>query len=170
MATEWLSGGVEWLQTRDQRDPSTRKAMAHSSRQTKSAARLGWTSVLFVLLSATAANAHHSYSMFDREKTDTISGTVKSMDMVNPHGWLQVEAPGPQGAIVEYSLEMGGPGQMERIGWTQQILKAGDKVTVRLHPLRDGSHGGHLVSVVLPGGQTLQGGGPLQGLRGGPDR
>ncbi len=144
--------------------------MAHAPQRSNPATRLSWMAALFVLLTATAATAHHSYSMFDREKTDTISGTVKSMDMVNPHGWLQVEATGPQGTPVEYSLEMGGPGQMERVGWTQQSLKPGDKVTVRLHPLRDGSHGGHLVSVVLPGGQTLQGGGPPQGLRGGPDR
>ncbi len=144
--------------------------MAHTSQRSNPAARLSWVAALFVLLTATAATAHHSYSMFDRSKTDTLSGTVKSLDLVNPHGWLQVVAANAQGAPVEYSLELGGPGQMEREGWTAQSLQAGDKVTVRLHPLRDGSHGGQLVSVVLPGGQTLQGGGPPQGLRGGPDR
>jgi hypothetical protein len=144
--------------------------MADIPQSSNPGTRLSWVAALLVLLSATAAAAHHSYSMFDRGRTDTVSGVVKSMDMVNPHGWLQVEATSPQGGTVEYSLEMGGPGQMERIGWTQQSLKPGDKVTVRLHPLRDGSHGGQLVSVVLPGGQTLPGGGPPTGLRGGPDR
>jgi hypothetical protein len=142
--------------------------MAHLLKS-PAATRFGWASALLVLLTATAAGAHHSYSMFDRAKTDTLEGTVKSLDLVNPHGWLQVVAANPQGAAVEYSLETGGPGQMERIGWTQQTLKAGDKVTVRMHPLLDGSHGGQLVSVVLPGGKTLAGGGPPNGLRaGGP--
>jgi hypothetical protein len=130
--------------------------------------RLGWTAALLMLLSATAAGAHHSYSMFDRSKTDTLEGTVKSLDLVNPHGWLQVVSAGPQGSPVEYSLETGGPGQMERIGWNQQSLKPGDKVTVRMHPLLDGSHGGQLVSVVLPDGKTLLGGGPPGGQRGAP--
>jgi hypothetical protein len=138
--------------------------MTHSTRRS---VRLSWAAALLVLLSATAATAHHSYSMFDRGKTDTVSGVVKSLDLVNPHGWLQVEAAGPQGAVVEWSLELGGPGQMERAGWTPQSVRPGDKVTARLHPLRDGSHGGQLVSVILPGGQTLLGGGPPIGLRGG---
>jgi hypothetical protein len=34
-------------------------------------------------------------------------------------------------------------------------VKQGDKVTVRMHPLRDGSYGGQFVSVVLPDGRTL---------------
>jgi hypothetical protein len=144
--------------------------MAHRSQSLNLARRLAWAAALLALLAATAATAHHSYSMFDREKTDTVSGTVKSLDIVNPHGWLQVEAVGPQGTPVEYSLEMGGPGQMERLGWTQQTLRPGDKVTVQMHPLRDGAHGGQLVSVVLPGGKSLAGGGPPPGLRGGPDR
>ncbi len=38
-----------------------------------------------------------------------------------------------------------------------------DKVTVTAHPLRDGKKGGSLVSVVLPNGQVLGGGGTGQG-------
>ncbi len=116
--------------------------------------------VLALALTAGAASAHHSFSMFDSGKTDTIIGTVKSFDMVNPHSWLQVVAPAADGVQVEWSLEMGGPGQIQREGWTQTSVQPGDKVTIRLHPLRDGSHGGQLVSAVLANGQTLNGGGP----------
>ncbi len=116
--------------------------------------------VLLIALTAGAASAHHSFSMFDSGKTETIIGTVKSFDMVNPHSWLQVVAPAADGAQVEWSLEMGGPAQIQHEGWSQTSVQPGDKVTVRMHPLRDGSHGGQLVSAVLSSGQTLNGGGP----------
>ncbi len=112
-------------------------------------------SACFLFAFAWPASAHHSFAMFDRGKQQTISGTVKEVDIINPHGWLQVMVPDAQGTPTLWSLEMGGAGQMERQGWDQQTLKAGDKVSVTLHPLRDGSNGGQLMSVVLPDGKTL---------------
>jgi hypothetical protein len=34
-------------------------------------------------------------------------------------------------------------------------VKTGDKVTVRIHPLKDGSYGGQFVSLTLPDGKFL---------------
>ncbi len=108
--------------------------------------------------SAGAALAHHSFSMFDRSKTTTLSGEVEALELVNPHGWLRVTVPDGQGKPVEWSLETGGPGQLLRSGWSANAVKPGDKVTVSLHPLRDGSYGGQLVSVTLANGQVLRDG------------
>jgi hypothetical protein len=102
-----------------------------------------------------AAAAHHSFAMFDRGRTDTIVGTVKALELVNPHAWLRVMVSGPQGRPEEWSMEMGGPGQLERNGWTATSVQPGDKVSVMIHPLRDGSYGGQLVSVTLPNGKVL---------------
>lgn len=113
------------------------------------------------LLSAAAvfmtpvALAHHSFAMFDRSQTTTLSGTVKEFDLINPHGWLRVMVADAQGRQNEWSLELGGVGQQERSGWTQDVVHPGDQVMVRLHPLRDGSYGGQLISVTLPGGRVL---------------
>ncbi len=101
------------------------------------------------------ALAHHSFAMFDRDRTDTVVGTVKAFEMINPHAWLRVLVAEPGGATNEWSMEMGGAGQLERQGWTATSVHPGDKVTVRIHPLRDGSYGGQLVSVTLPNGQVL---------------
>jgi hypothetical protein len=105
------------------------------------------------------ASAHHSFAMFDNSRTDTIVGAVKEFEMINPHGWLRIAVVDAQGRANEWSLEAGGPGQLQRQGWTQTTVKSGDKVTVRMHPLRDGSYGGQLVSVTLPDGKVL---GPRQ--------
>jgi hypothetical protein len=104
---------------------------------------------------ATTAGAHHSFAMFDRNQTESIAGTVKEFELINPHGWLRVMVPNASGVQSEWSLELGGAGQLERFGWTQDAVHPGDKVTVQLHPLRDGSYGGQLVSVTLPNGKVL---------------
>jgi hypothetical protein len=110
---------------------------------------------LSLLCFATPAGAHHSFAMFDRSKTETIAGNVKEFELINPHGWLRVMVADANGVQSEWSLELGGAGQLERVGWSQDAVHPGDKVTVKLHPLRDGSYGGQLVSVTLPNGTVL---------------
>ncbi len=104
---------------------------------------------------ATTAVAHHSFAMFDRSRTESIAGTVKELELVNPHGWLRIMVPDASGIPNEWSLELGGAGQLSRFGWTPNAVHPGDKVVVRIHPLRDGSYGGQLISVTLPSGQVL---------------
>jgi hypothetical protein len=101
------------------------------------------------------AVGHHSFAMFDRTRTEKITGAVKEFELINPHGWLRVMVADPNGVQNEWSLELGGAGQLQRIGWTQTSVHPGDKVVVQIHPLRDGSYGGQLISVTLPSGQVL---------------
>jgi hypothetical protein len=110
---------------------------------------------LSLLSLAGTASAHHSFAMFDRSQTKTLSGTVKELELINPHGWLRVEVLDDKGVQNEWSLELGGPGQAQRLGLTPDAVHPGDKIMVRLHPLRDGSYGGQLISVTLAGGQVL---------------
>ncbi len=104
---------------------------------------------------ATTALAHHSFAMFDRSQTERIAGTVKEFELINPHGWLRIMVADASGAENEWSVELGGAGQLERFGWTPDTVHPGDKVIVQIHPLRDGSYGGQLISVTLPSGQVL---------------
>ena len=109
---------------------------------------------------AAPAFAHHSFAMFDADKTVSITGTVKEFEWTNPHAWLRVmvqdQASGKQ---LQWALEMGSPGQQAGRGWKPDSVKPGDKVTITLHPLKDGSRGGQLLSAVLPTGQQLSNGG-----------
>lgn len=119
------------------------------------AALLGLAGAAFV--SALPAAAHHSYAMFDREKETTVQGTVKKWHWTNPHSWLYVVAPGPDGAAnAEWAIETGSLANLSRIpGWTRTMMKPGDQVTVIVNPTRDGSAGGNLVSVTLANGETV---------------
>jgi hypothetical protein len=123
-------------------------------------------SLAFVVASAFAgpAVAHHSFAMFDATKPMTMSGTVKELEWTNPHSWLRIlvldEA---SGQTREWALELGSPAQQIRIGWNRDTVKTGDKVTVTIHPLKDGARGGGLISATLPNGTTLGNGGLMRG-------
>jgi hypothetical protein len=106
-------------------------------------------------MSAIPATAHHSFSMFDREKTLTLTGTVKQLEWTNPHAWLYVMVMDDGGKAVEYPLEMQGTGQAQKNGWRPDTVKPGDRVTIAMHPLKSGSHGGQLLTVVLPDGRKM---------------
>ena len=111
-------------------------------------------------LSSTVASAHHSFAMFDLGRDVTVEAVVKEVQFTNPHVWLQILVKDDKGAETEWSIESGAPGMMLRNGWKPSTLKAGDKVTLTLHPLRNGTPGGSLVRVKVPDGRTLGPGAP----------
>ncbi len=105
---------------------------------------------------AMPAFAHHSFSMFDHEKTVAITGTVKEFEWTNPHAWIHLTSLDEKsGKPVEWSFEMGSVGQIASQGWKADSIKAGDKITVQMHPLKDGSHGGQYMAATLPDGRSL---------------
>ncbi|MCP5145251.1 MAG: hypothetical protein H6978_10605 [Gammaproteobacteria bacterium] len=103
--------------------------------------------------------AHHSFAMFDRERTQMLSGTVREFQWTNPHAWIQVVVTDDTGAMHEWSIECGSPNMMARQGWKSRTLKPGDKVALMMHPMLDGSPSGSLVSVTLADGRVLGPGG-----------
>ena len=115
---------------------------------------------------AAPALAHHSFAMFDSEKTLTLKGTVKEFEWTNPHSWLRVMVTDDSGTPRQWALEMGSPGQQSRVGWKPDSVKPGDQVTVQIHPLKDGSRGGQFLGADLPSGQHLGNGGQRNNTRG----
>jgi hypothetical protein len=87
------------------------------------------------------ALAHHSASMFDDAKVVEKKVTVKELQWTNPHVWLQVIIE-ENGMKTEWSLEGGSPNTLSRQGWRATTFKAGDVVSVRFNPMRDGSAAG----------------------------
>ncbi len=106
-----------------------------------------------VALSLPAA-AHHSTAMFDFTKTIEIDGTIKAFQWTNPHTWTIVTVTGKANIAGEYGLEGMSPNYLSRNGWSKRMLKPGDKVTLKVHPLKDGRKGGFMVSVKLPDGSV----------------
>ncbi len=108
----------------------------------------------WIAVASTPTLAHHSGQFFTDE-TVTLTGVVKEMQLTNPHSWLEMMVPNVDGEVVQWSIEMSTPIQLFRAGWTRATVKPGDKVTVVVHPMRDGRPGAAYVSIALPDGSTL---------------
>jgi hypothetical protein len=109
---------------------------------------------------AAPAVAHHSFAMFDREKSVTMTGIVKEFEWTNPHVWIHMMVADSTGKPVEWSFEMQAIAQDMAGGWRPDSVKPGDQVSIDFHPLKDGSRGGQLVAATLANGKRL--GGPVR--------
>jgi len=115
---------------------------------------------LVIVASGLPALAHHSFSEeFDTSKPITLEGVVTRIDWENPHVHYYVDVAGPDGTVVNWSCETGGPGRLVRKGWTQDSLKAGDKIVVHGYIAKDGSHAVDGREVTLADGRKI-GSGP----------
>ena len=103
------------------------------------------------LAAAAPASAHHSFAMFDNQKNVTLEGTIKEFQWTNPHSWVQIVVKDASGKDVEWSIEGGSPNGLARSGWKRTSIKPGDKAVVVIHPLKDGTAGGSLVTVTING-------------------
>ena len=110
--------------------------------------------VAAALLAPLPSLAHHSYTMFDMQKTVAMEATVVRFKWQNPHAFIEIDA--TRGAAKErWSIEMTSPNNLAQEGWKRTSLKPGDKITLWIHPLRSGAKGGSYVGVKLPDGKTL---------------
>lgn len=103
---------------------------------------------------AIPASAHHSYSMFDMQRTVMLDATVVQFKWQNPHAFIRVEVPAG-GEREVWSIEMNSPNNLAHEGWTRTTLRQGDRVELYVHPLRSGARGGSYVGVRKADGSTL---------------
>jgi hypothetical protein len=100
--------------------------------------------------------AHHSFAMFDQNKTSQLSGTLKDVNWNNPHTAMIVAVVGDNGQTAEWHFEAGPPAFMLRAGIKRDDLSSriGSKVTVTFHPLKDGRTGGALEAMKFEDGTS----------------
>jgi hypothetical protein len=117
-------------------------------------ATLGLAAIGFFLLTG-AALGHHSFAMFDPNRTVTLEGTIADFLWTNPHTWIRVNVENAEGEEEEWAIEMGGPAGLARAGWSPTTLTPGMEVSLLARPHRDGSHFGQFMAVTLPDGTML---------------
>jgi hypothetical protein len=113
-------------------------------------------SLAVILLWITSSvTAHHSPAVFDRTKEIKLVGVVKEFKWSNPHSWIELDVRNDKGVVETWGVEMNPPSYLIKAGWKRTSIKAGDEVTVMVHPLRNGEKGGQFRSITLPNGQVL---------------
>lgn len=110
-------------------------------------------------LGAGSALAHHSFAMYERDRTVTLSGTVKDYSWTSPHVTIQILADNARNGVDTWSIEGSSPPVLARGGWNSSSLRRGDKVSIGIHPRRDGGTGGLLADEqqVIVNGQPARG-------------
>ena len=103
---------------------------------------------------AIPAAAHHSYSMFDMNKTIVLDAEVVRFKWQNPHAFIEADVTSPAGTE-RWAIEMTSPNNLAQEGWKRTSLKEGDRVRIWVHPLRSGARGGSYAGVRLADGSTL---------------
>jgi len=111
-------------------------------------------SIILAALVAAPGQAHHSNAIYESKDTVMLTGEVREFQWTNPHCWIQVIVPGPDGDE-EWSVEMGAPLQVYQAGWKPNTLQPGDAVSVVVLPARDGTHAGLFVSATAGDGKPL---------------
>ena len=99
--------------------------------------------------------AHHAGSLYDRDHTITLSGTVTEYSFTNPHTKIVFDVTDDKGNVSSWVAESAPPQRMYRAGWKRNTLKVGDKISVTGNPLKDGKHEMSVRKLIGPDGQAL---------------
>ena len=115
-----------------------------------------------LVAAALPAAAHHSYSMFDMNRKVVLDATVARFKWQNPHAFIDADVVA-RGRTERWAIEMTSPNNLVQAGWKRTSLKPGDKVSVRIAPLRDGRPGGLFLDLTKADGTVLDSGLPKNG-------
>jgi hypothetical protein len=81
--------------------------------------------------SSATALAHHSFSAeFDGSKSVTLTGEVTKLEWSNPHAYLYLDVKDEAGNVSNWSIELGSPNSLTRLGWKRTTVQVGDRLTV----------------------------------------
>lgn len=108
------------------------------------------------LLGSVSAQAHHSFAAeFDINQPVTLKGVLTRMEWVNPHGWIYIDVTQPDGKVVNWAIEAGGPTQLLRRGLRKTDFPAGIEVTVEGFRARSGEPKANGRSVTMKDGRNF---------------
>ena len=113
-------------------------------------------------LASVPALAHHSFAMFDQTKQMTLEGTVHEFQWTNPHSFIELDVEN-RGRTQRWSIELNSPNNLTRQGWRRTSLRAGERISVRVAPLRNGHPGGLFLDLKKADGRVLDSGLPKNG-------
>lgn len=133
-----------------------------------------WVAAAFaaVVITSTlpnSAESHHSFAMYDRTKTVTVTGQLIRFIPGPNHAQLIFELVGPDGNVVVsddgeavvWGIETGPSASIAREGITVKSFPLGTILTATLSPLRDGGPFGAIApgGLIIKCGSTLPDGG-----------
>ena len=112
------------------------------------------------LLFGGASLAHHSLSaVYDIRGAGEVTGVIKKVEFINPHGVMTLEVPNDDGTTTEWELTTGSANTLSSLGFGgdgPNTVIAGDVVTISYFPARNGKPLGFIRSITLPDQRTIE--------------
>jgi len=120
-----------------------------------------FVAILITLFPTAIALAHHSVaSGFDMSKEIIVSGTVKSIEWINPHARIFLDVTNVENESEVWTAWLSGANMLLRRGWGSNDLPIGEPITVDGFRARDGSNEMYGGKIRLPDGRILFSGVP----------
>jgi hypothetical protein len=116
----------------------------------------GLSLLVLALAGPAPAIAHHGAASFDTTMEVTLKGTVTEWTWFNPHCFLKFDVKGEDGTVKNWAVEAGNPTDMTKRGWSRNVFKPGDQVTVTLQPVKTGAPIGRIRTVMLADGREFK--------------
>jgi len=112
--------------------------------------------LLFVILLVPGMSAHHSTADYDLKHPAMAAGVVTRFQWANPHSYIYLDVTAEDGNVEHWIIEIDAPHGLERLGWSKDSLKPGDRITCSGARAKDGSPRLRCTQVVLADGRALQ--------------
>ena len=110
------------------------------------------------LLAGASLQAHHSLAgVYDMKAEKEVTGTLTIIKFVNPHGSMTVAVKNPDGTSTDWVFTTGSATTLagRGIGKNSDVLKAGDVITAKFIPTRNGQPLGFLKSITKADGTVI---------------
>ena len=112
--------------------------------------------VVGLSLAVGTLSAHHGRGQtYNGDQELSVDGTVTEFSWRNPHVTLFLDAVDADGKVVSWGFEISNVSTMSRQGWSRNIFKPGQEVSVTYNPARSGAPIGVLRHVTLPDGTIV---------------
>ena|ERR1700733_7998879 len=108
----------------------------------------------FLFISA-PLSAHHGSSAYDMTKLTTVQGIVTDFELINPHSFISIKVRSDKGKVETWTAENDSAGALVRQGWTKDMLKPGDEITLIGYRTKNGANLMRLESVIMPNGEKI---------------
>jgi len=122
--------------------------------------------LLAVVWAGTAFGHHSVQAEFDVDKKITKTGSVVSVEWINPHSYITIDVKNANSKTERWAFEMAGPGALRSAGLSREDrggLKPGDTVTITGIAAKDGSTTGFVHELKFPDGRVFKIGGAANG-------
>ena len=113
------------------------------------------TCAALALSAAGTAFGHHSAAQFDFGNPVDITGTVKFVRFANPHAKIILEVTDDERGTRDIEYEGHSRNNMVRQGLVPDLFGVGEKITIRIAPMRDGSDGGYITALITEDGEAV---------------